>query len=92
MEISETIFQEIWKTILNEFLDVPDLGTMTLFKVRLGIGEVLGGISTHRAKSKFAIREVLRVVASLRRNATIKMAVRIRIIVAAGALSMKKLT
>ncbi len=46
------MFQDIWTTILNEFSDVPDLGTMTFITVRLGIAAVLGGILGYERERK----------------------------------------
>ena len=36
--------QEIWATVVSEFSDVPDVSTLTLVTVRLGLAAILGGV------------------------------------------------
>ena len=44
--------QEVWASIVKEFSDVPDLATLTMITVRLGLAAVLGGILGYERELK----------------------------------------
>lgn len=47
-----TVGEEIWRTIVSEFSDVPDVSTITRITVRLVVAAILGGILGYERERK----------------------------------------
>lgn len=46
------MWQEIWETLVSEFADIPDLGTMVRITMRLVLAAVLGGVIGYEREIK----------------------------------------